>query len=364
MKHEKQKKCAVVMPQPTPPTSKRLTVLAVVKQFRLAISDFCKSGFCRAVAVYLVTIWARFTTNFPTLLLTLSILVAMLAILIIAAAFGSYYLMDKTVRVDCFSCKGSANPNSERSLKNPKTEMPTVSTPVKSSKLPESPEKPMTHQLFKKMPDPNMRADIDPKVNADKLNYEEQNRKLEQIQSQLQSQLEDEKRKSIEERNLREQEAEARRAHEEEMRRQLEDEKQREVNRHLLEDEKRQALETLENDEKILREQRAVAEAAAIAADRRREIAGLKNKIAAKIKSLVNNQLCQSLHNPEAEFEVALLHTGILQYPPTLKKSSGSVQCDKAIESAIQRAQPLPLPPDPNLSSDVLDDVRHMIVKF
>lgn len=135
------------------------------------------------------------------------------------------------------------------------------------------------------------------------------------------------------------------------------------------EEEKRRVLEEFKRDQKTLQEQRDVqakADAAAkavaqqAAAARGREVEGFKAKIIAKIKPLVNNQPCQALSNPEAEFEVRLMPTGMLLSDPRLKKSSGSAQCDQAIERAILRAQPLPLPPNPAL----FDDFRELNLKF
>ena len=157
----------------------------------------------------------------------------------------------------------------------------------------------------------------------------------------------------------------------EEKRKQEEEAKKKELekNKKQLEDEKRQVLEAFKNEEKAFKEQRealAKADAAAkvaaqqAAAARGREVDGYKAKIIAKIKPLVNNQPCQSLGNPEAEFEVRLMPTGMLLADPRLKKSSGAAQCDQAIERAILRAQPLPLPPDPALFSDF----RELNLKF
>lgn len=52
--------------------------------------------------------------------------------------------------------------------------------------------------------------------------------------------------------------------------------------------------------------------------------------------------------NPEAEFDVVLLPDGEV-LKATLVKSSGYPAYDAAVERAILRASPLPLPPDPSL---------------
>jgi colicin import membrane protein len=55
--------------------------------------------------------------------------------------------------------------------------------------------------------------------------------------------------------------------------------------------------------------------------------------------------------NPQAEFDVVLLPGGdVLE--AKLKRSSGVPAYDNAVERAIRRAQPLPLPPDPAMFSE------------
>ena len=55
--------------------------------------------------------------------------------------------------------------------------------------------------------------------------------------------------------------------------------------------------------------------------------------------------------NPQADFEVILLPTGdVLR--ATLKKSSQHAAYDRAVERAILRAQPLPVPTDPGMFKD------------
>ena len=58
--------------------------------------------------------------------------------------------------------------------------------------------------------------------------------------------------------------------------------------------------------------------------------------------------------DPVAEFDVTLLPGGeILRVK--LRKSSGFPSFDKAVETAIVLARPLPLPPDPALFSNFRD---------
>ena len=63
--------------------------------------------------------------------------------------------------------------------------------------------------------------------------------------------------------------------------------------------------------------------------------------------------------NPEAEFDVVLLPDGNL-LGVKLKRTSGNSAYDNAVERAILKAQPLPLPPDPAL----FRDFRELNLKF
>lgn len=63
--------------------------------------------------------------------------------------------------------------------------------------------------------------------------------------------------------------------------------------------------------------------------------------------------------NPEAEFDVVLLPGGEV-LTAKLRKSSGNGAYDSAVERAILKAQPLPLPPDPQLFAQF----RELQLKF
>jgi len=63
--------------------------------------------------------------------------------------------------------------------------------------------------------------------------------------------------------------------------------------------------------------------------------------------------------NPEVEFDVVLLPGGEV-LSTRLKKSSGVAAYDSAVERAILKAQPLPLPPDPSM----FGDFRELNLKF
>jgi len=158
-----------------------------------------------------------------------------------------------------------------------------------------------------------------------------------------------EKEKKRKEDERKKAEAEKRR---EELKRQ-EEKRQEEVLRRELEKQKLQKQERALQEQQRLheaevqRQQKEVASTLARqqASARQREVDGYKSKIRDKIKRFINNQPCQALNNPEAEFDVTLIPTGQLLMDPRLKRSSGNAACDQAIERGILRAQPLPLPP-------------------
>ena len=72
-----------------------------------------------------------------------------------------------------------------------------------------------------------------------------------------------------------------------------------------------------------------------------------KAKILAKIKSRIVLPL-DLPHDPVAEFDVTLLPGGEI-LDVKMRKSSGYITFDRAVERAIVLSRPLPLPPDPRL---------------
>lgn len=79
-----------------------------------------------------------------------------------------------------------------------------------------------------------------------------------------------------------------------------------------------------------------------------------KSRIVAKIKRFVNKQVCGT-GRPELVFTIALMPTGEVSGNPRLVKGSGLSACDQAVERAILQAQPLPLPPQPELFAQFRD---------
>ncbi|MDP2786227.1 MAG: cell envelope integrity protein TolA [Sulfurimicrobium sp.] len=81
------------------------------------------------------------------------------------------------------------------------------------------------------------------------------------------------------------------------------------------------------------------------------------DRIKAKIKR--NVILPELQGNPEAEFAVTLMPTGEMLHLK-LVRSSGSSAYDSAVERAIYKSQPLPLPPEPGMFSQF----RELNLKF
>jgi len=83
-----------------------------------------------------------------------------------------------------------------------------------------------------------------------------------------------------------------------------------------------------------------------------------KRRIAERIKRFIIEPA--SLQgNPEVEFDVVVLPGGEVLDVRT-RKASGQAPWDTAVERAIRRAQPLPLPPDPAL----MREFRELNLKF
>ncbi|MEO7728047.1 MAG: cell envelope integrity protein TolA [Burkholderiales bacterium] len=102
--------------------------------------------------------------------------------------------------------------------------------------------------------------------------------------------------------------------------------------------------------------QRAVAAQAAAAQSKMRS--EYMERIRAKIlKGLIKPQSVTG--SEEAEFNIVLLPDGNV-LNAKVKRASGNAAYDTAIERAITRAQPLPMPPDPAL----LKEFRELNLKF
>jgi colicin import membrane protein len=103
-------------------------------------------------------------------------------------------------------------------------------------------------------------------------------------------------------------------------------------------------------------EQRRIAEQQAAAQ------AKLLNDYTQRIRARIRNFVVLPPNiqgNPEAEFDVILLPGGEV-LSAKLKHASGNAAYDSAVERAILKAQPLPLPPNPAL----FKDFRELNLKF
>jgi colicin import membrane protein len=166
---------------------------------------------------------------------------------------------------------------------------------------------------------------------------------------------------------LKAKEEEKKKRHEEELKQQKEKQKQEEEKRkQKLEEEKRkQELDRKLQQEKqeALRQQQAQIEAenarkAEAVAAGQRVLDDYRGRIQAKIKRFVILPP-DMVGNPQAEFDVTLMPTGEVLHLK-LTRSSGSGAYDNAVERAIYKAQPLPLPPDPGQFSKF----RELHLKF
>ena len=94
------------------------------------------------------------------------------------------------------------------------------------------------------------------------------------------------------------------------------------------------------------------------AAAQARQVDEFKRRIAERIKRFIIEP--PSLQgNPEVEFDVIVLPGGEV-LDVRIRKASGQAPWDNAVERAIRRAQPLPLPPDPAL----MREFRELNLRF
>lgn len=110
-----------------------------------------------------------------------------------------------------------------------------------------------------------------------------------------------------------------------------------------------------EQDEAL---RKVIEQQAAQAVARGKQIDEYRRRISEKVKRFII--LPPNLQgNPEVEFDVVLLPGGEV-LGVKLRKSSAVAAYDSAVERAILKAQPLPLPPDPSL----FNDFRELNLKF
>lgn len=190
---------------------------------------------------------------------------------------------------------------------------------------------------------------------------------------------EEEKKKQEEQKKLRQ--AEEKKAKEQERRRKLEEEMQREERERLVQEEKqlqirreqeRKAAEAKRKAQELARKEMEAMMADEMADDLAAEARGIrqqanvaarlklvedyKGRIQIKIKSLLINP--PGLRDkPEVVYRVDLLPNGEV-VRATLVKPSGQPAYDRAVESAILKASPLPLPPDRDAAAAFRDGLE------
>ncbi len=130
-----------------------------------------------------------------------------------------------------------------------------------------------------------------------------------------------------------------------------EEKKKAEAEKKLKDQELKEQQAQLEAEQVALNKQRAAAEAARQQVAAQAAAQRLMNDAISRISSHVRRFVVMPpdvVGNPQAEFEVFLIPTGeVLNVK--LSRSSGNPAYDNAVERAIRKASPLPLPTDPAL---------------
>lgn len=131
----------------------------------------------------------------------------------------------------------------------------------------------------------------------------------------------------------------------------LEEQKKAEAEKRKQAELRRQEQEKLKQEEQqheSMRQQQEAAQAQRASAQAR-----LENDYKGRIRDKIKRYIIAPPDvpgNPQAEFDVTLMPTGeVLNV--RLTRSSGNAAYDSAVERAIYKAQPLPLPPDASLFS-------------
>jgi colicin import membrane protein len=131
-----------------------------------------------------------------------------------------------------------------------------------------------------------------------------------------------------------------------------EEKRQKEILRKLQQMDDPLAEKALNDELKQLDAARNAEQAQQAAAASAGEVNEYKARIRNKIYSWMNRQSCG---NAIPEYSISVMPTGQVAGKPKLVKSSGIDACDDAAMRAIMQAQPLPLPPDPELFANFRD---------
>lgn len=138
---------------------------------------------------------------------------------------------------------------------------------------------------------------------------------------------------------------------EKEKKRKEEERKKAEAEKKLKDQVLKEQQDRLEAEQEALNKQRAAEAARQQMAAQAAAQSRLMNDAISRISSHIRRFIIMPpdvVGNPQAEFEVSLIPTGeVLNVK--LSRSSGNPAYDNAVERAIRKASPLPLPTDPSL---------------
>lgn len=145
---------------------------------------------------------------------------------------------------------------------------------------------------------------------------------------------------------------------EKEKKREEEEKKKAEKNALKQMEAKRQENEKLKQERALQEQQREIARQQQEAADAlASQRAAAQSRMESDYKGRIRDKIKRAIivppdvpGNPQAEFDVTLMPTGEV-LNAKLIRSSGNAAYDNAVERAIYKAQPLPLPPDASLFS-------------
>ena len=136
--------------------------------------------------------------------------------------------------------------------------------------------------------------------------------------------------------------------------------KERKAQEDLAEKKKREEQTRVVEQQRLAREQDEALKkiAAQQASERSKMVDEYKRRIAERVKRfIIEPPNLQG--NPEVELDIVVLPGGEVLDVRT-RKASAATAWDNAVERAIRRAQPLPLPPDPTLAKEF----RELNLKF
>ena len=240
----------------------------------------------------------------------------------------------------------------------PKPVPKVIPTPVPPKPVPEVKKEPVAPPPPPKVETPKpSAADIELKEKLRKQKEEEEAERREEQKRAEADRKEELKKAEAEQKRI---EAEEKRAEQEKVRKEEEArkaeerkqaEEQKRVEEAKREEERKQKVAAEERDRQKQEAARKVREAEEAKAAARAAQQKLINDWRARIQAAVKSRVVLPPNiegNPEARFEVVLLPGGDV-LSATLKKSSGNAAYDDAVERAINRASPLPVPNDTDL---------------